>query len=66
MNYLTKVFHKVNDYPMPIINTVAQQQLNYSQSKIRRPETNEIKKLTTKMQKYIRKSLPENVQAIVT
>ena len=51
---------------MPIINTIAQQELNDSQSKIRRPETNEIKKLTTKMQKYIRKSLPENVQAIVT
>ena len=76
-----KVFHEVNDYPMSIINTIAQQQHNDSQSKNRRPETNETtnkiqlnspysgkkgKKVITKMKKYIRKPLPENVQAIVT
>ena len=81
IKYLTKVFHEVNDYPMSIINTVAQQELNDSQSKNRRAETNQTsnkiqlnlpysgkkgKKLITKMKKYIRKTLPENVQAIVT
>ena len=39
MKYLMKVFHKVNDYPMSIINKIAQQD---RQSKIRRTETNEI------------------------
>ena len=81
MKYLTNVFHEVNDYPMSIINTIAQQELNDSQSKNRRAETNETsnkiqlnlsysrkhgKKLTTKMKKYIRKTLPENVLTIVT
>ena len=81
MKYLTKVFHEVNDYPMSIINTIAQQELNDSQSKNRRAETNETsnkiqlilpysgkqgKKLITKMKKHIRKTLPDNVQAIVT
>ena len=80
MKYLTKVFHEVNDYPMSIINTIAQQELNDSQSKNRRAETNETsnkiqlilpysgkqgKKLITKMKKHIRKTLLENVQAIV-
>ena len=32
MKYLTKVFHEVNDYPMSIINSIAQQELNDSQS----------------------------------
>ena len=41
IKYLTKVFHEVNDYPMSIINTIAQQELNDSQSKNRRAETNE-------------------------
>ena len=41
IKYLTKVFHEVNDYPMTIINTIAQQELNDSQSKNRRAETNE-------------------------
>ena len=76
-----KVFHEVHNYPMSIINAIAQQELNDSQSKNRRAETNEAsnkiqlilpysgkqgKKLITKMKKYIRKTLPENVQAIVT
>ena len=66
---------------MSIINTIAQQELNNSQSKNRRAETNETsnktqlilqysrkqgKKLMTKMKKHIRKTLPENVQVIVT
>ena len=64
---LTKVFHEVNDYPMSIINTIAQQELNDSQSKNRRAEANGTsnkiqpnlpysgkkgKKLITKMKKY--------------
>ena len=32
MKYLTKVFHEVNDYPMSIINAIAQQELYDSQS----------------------------------
>ena len=40
MKYLTKVFHEVNDYPMSIINTIAQQELSDSQSKNRRAENN--------------------------
>ena len=44
--YLTKVFHKVNDYPMSIINAIAQQELNDSQSKNRRAETNETSKFS--------------------
>ena len=40
IKYLTKVLHEVNDYPMPIVNTIAQQELNDSQSKNRRAETN--------------------------
>ena len=40
MKYLTKVFLEVNDYPMSIINAIAQQELNDSQSKNRRAETN--------------------------
>ena len=66
---------------MPIINTIAQQELNDCQSKNRRAETDETsnkiqlnltysgkqgKKLITRIKKYIRKTLPENVQAIVT
>ena len=81
MKYLTKVFHEVNDYPMSIINTIAQQQLNDSQSKNRRADTNESsnkiqlilpysgkrgKKFITKMKQHIRKTLPENGQAIMT
>ena len=80
MKYLTKVFHEVNDYPMAIINTIAQQELNDSQSKDRRAKTNKTSneiqlnlpysekqgnKLITKMRKYIRKTLSENVQTIV-
>ena len=81
MKYLTKVFHEVNDYSMSIINAIAQQELNDSQSKNRRAETyktsNDIqlilsyslkqgKKSITRMKKYMRKTLPENVQAVVT
>ena len=70
MKNLTKVFHEVNNYPVPIINATAQQELNISQSKERRAETNETsnkvhlilpysgkqgKKLITKMKKYTRK-----------
>ena len=77
MKYLMKVFHKVNDYPMSIINKIAQQD---RQSKIRRTETNENpnkvqlilpysrkqgKKLITKMKKHIRGTLPENIQTMV-
>ena len=40
MKYLRKVIHEVHDYPKSIINTIAQQELNDSQSKNRRPETN--------------------------
>ena len=40
MKYLTKVFLEVNDYPMSIVNAIAQQELNDSQSKNRRAETN--------------------------
>ena len=28
MKYLTKVFHEVNDYPMSIINTIAEQEFD--------------------------------------
>ena len=81
MKYLVKVFHEVNDYPMSIINSIAKQELSLSRSKNRRTETNETcnkiqlilpysgrqgKKLITKMKRHIRKTLPENVQAIVT
>ena len=66
---------------MSIINTIAQQELNDSQSKNRSAETNKTsnkiqlnlpysgkqgKKLIKKMKKYIRKTLPENAQVIVT
>ena len=34
------VFHEVDDYPMSIINAIAKQELNDSQSKNRRAETN--------------------------
>ena len=44
--YLTKVLHEVNDYPMSIINAIAQQELNDSQSKNRRAETNETSKFS--------------------
>ena len=44
--YLTKVFHEVNDYPMSIINAIAQRELNDSQSKNRRAETNETSKFS--------------------
>ena len=79
--YLTKVFYEVNDYRMNLINTTAQQHPNDSPSKNRRAEANETsnetqlifpysgkqgKKLITKMKKHIRKTLPENRQAIVT
>ena len=81
MKYLTKVFHEVNDYPMSIINTIAEKELNDSQSKNNGAETNETsnkiqlilpfcrkqgKKLIRKIKKHIRKTLPENVLAIVT
>ena len=36
-----KVFQEVNEYPMSIINKIAEQELNYSQSKNRTAETNE-------------------------
>ena len=66
---------------MYLINTTAQQQPNDSPSKNRRAEANETsnetqlilpysgkqgKKLITKMKKYIRKTVPENRQALVT
>ena len=41
MKYLTKVFLKVTHYPVFIINTVSQQELNDSQSKNIRAESNE-------------------------
>ena len=81
MKHLTKVFHEVNDYPMSIINKIAQQELSDRQSKNRRADTNETpnkiqlilpysgkhgKKLITKMKKDIKKTLPENIQTIVT
>ena len=81
MKYLTKVFHEVSDYLTSIINTIPQQEFNHSQINNRGAGTNKIskkiqlilpysgkqgKKLTTKMKKYIRKTLSENVQAIVT
>ena len=70
---ISKVFHEVTDYPMSIISKIAQQVLNDSQSK--NNETNKTsnkiqlllpysgkqgKKLITKMEKYVRKTLPEN------
>ena len=76
---ILKVLHEVTDYPMSIISKIAQQRLNDSQSK--NNETNETsnkiqliltysgkqgKKLKKKMKKYIRKTLTENVQVIVT
>ena len=78
---ISKVFHEVTDYLLSIISKTAQQGLNDSQSKNRREETNEApnkiqlilpysetqsKKLITKMKKHIKKTLPENIQAIVT
>ena len=66
---------------MCILNRITQQELNDSQSKNRRSETkknsNKIQlflpysgrqgnKLITKTKKHIRKTLPENVQTIVT
>ena len=41
MKYLMKVFCEARDSPMSIINAIAQQELNHSQSKNRRAETNE-------------------------
>ena len=76
---ILKVLHEVTDYPVSIISKIAQQRLNDSQSK--NNETNETsnkiqliltysgkqgKKLKKKMKKYIRKTLTENVQVIVT
>ena len=81
IKYLTKVLHEVKGYPMSIINAITQQELNDSQSKNRRAETNEASnkirlvlpysgkqgnKSITKIKKHIRKTLPEKVQAIVT
>ena len=77
MKYLTKVFHEVNNYPMSIINTIAQQELKDSQSKNRRAEINETSnkiqlilpysgKQGKKLKKHIRKTLPENVHVLVT
>ena len=40
MKYLKKLFHEVKNYPMPIINSIAKQELNHSQSKKKGPETN--------------------------
>ena len=66
---------------MRILNRITKQELNDSQSKNRRSETkknsNKIQlflpysgrqgnKLITKTKKHIRKTLPENVQTIVT
>ena len=66
---------------MCILNRITKQELNDSQSKNRRSETkknsNKIQlflpysgrqgnKLITKTKKHIRKTLPENVQTIVT
>ena len=71
IKYLTKVFYEVNDYPMSIINTITQQELNDSQNENRRAETNKTpnktylilpysgkqgKKLITKMKKHQEKS----------
>ena len=39
--YLTKVFQELNEYQMSIINKITLQELNDSQSKNRRAETNE-------------------------
>ena len=38
IKYLTKVFHGVSNYPMSIINKIAQKELNDCQSKNRRTE----------------------------
>ena len=46
MKYLTKVFHKLNDYSMSIKNAMAQQELNDSQSKNRRAETKKTSKFS--------------------
>ena len=66
---------------LTIVQCLSQQELSDSKSKNRRAETNENsnkiqlilpysgkkgKKLIAKMKKHIRKTLPENVQAIVT
>ena len=81
MKYLANLFQEDTNYPMSIINTIAQQELNDSQSKNRRAETYETsndiqlifsyslkqgKKSITRMKKYMRKILPEKVQAVVT
>ena len=67
-----KVLHEFNNYPTSTTNTTAQKELNDSPSKNRRAETNKTsnkiqqgKKLITKMKQYIKKTLTENVQAIV-
>ena len=67
------MFHEVTDYPMSIISKIAQHLLHDSQSK--NNEANKTshkiqlllpysrkqgKKLITKMEKYVRKTLPEN------
>ena len=73
MKYQTKVFHEVSiPRKYSIINKIAQQELNDSQSKNRRSGGNETpnleskeKKLITKMKKHIRITLPENIQTIV-
>ena len=80
MKCLTKVFHEVTDYPMSIMKEIAQPELNDSQKKNRRTETNgnlnkfqlilpyarkQDKKLIAKMKEHIRKNLPENIQTIV-
>ena len=61
---------------MSIINATAQAELNDIESKTRRAETNEVSnkiqlvlpypRKQGKMEKHIRKTLPENVQVIVT
>ena len=40
----TKIFHETNDYPMPMINKIVQQELNHNQRKNRTADNNETPK----------------------
>ena len=81
MKHLKKVFQEVNDYSMSVINEVTQQELNDSHIKTGTAETNETPnkiplifpdsakqgiKLITKIKQHIKKTLLENILAIVT
>lgn len=77
MKHLKKVFQEVNDYSMSIINEVTQQELNDSHIKTGTAETNETPnkiqlifpysaKQGIKLKQHIKKTLLENILAIVT